>query len=269
MADDWYGMIVGDYEAVLPLPVKRKFGLKIIAMPPFVQQLALSQDTDPDTKYRMARSVLSFSRLIHINLSGSDFFKPSGSRTRTNYIIDLQGSYDLISGGYTAQCKKSIRQAERRGCHMDFNLSFNDVLAVYQNAYGNKSSYGTLHYDKFRSLVEIALEKGMCHLGAVCDESGELVYAGLLLDDGRRLYYLMGAPTEKGRQMRATYFFINSVIRKFADSGKLFDFEGSDIPDVAKFYQSFSPRTEYYSEYYINQYPFPFNKMIDRKLKPF
>jgi hypothetical protein len=66
--------------------------------------------------------------------------------------------------------------------------------------------------------------------------------------------------------MRATYFFIDRMIQRFAGQRALFNFEGSDIPSVAQFYQSFSPDIEYYYRFYINRYPFPLKKLIDKRL---
>ena len=64
------------------------------------------------------------------------------------------------------------------------------------------------------------------------------------------------------------YFFIDTMIRRFAPCRAAFDFEGSEIPDVEVFYQSFSPRTEYYYQYYLNRLPFPFRWLADLKFKP-
>jgi len=269
MADDWYGLIVGDFEAVLAIPVKRKFGMRMIAMPAFVQRLDLVGRSDEATRNKVSAALLNFSKLVQFNTTDACFFEGFTPRKRQNFLLNLQSSYASIFDNYSDSCKKNLRQAAKRGCVWKQDVSINELLNLYRNAYGSRSSYTPAHYERFQTLLEVAKEKNSCHFAAVVDEAGETVYAGALIDDGRRLYYLMGAPTEKGRHMRATYFFMDTMLRQFAGTRKIFDFEGSDIPDVAKFYLSFSPETEYYFQYYINLLPFPIKNLIDRKLKPF
>lgn len=115
-------------------------------------------------------------------------------------------------------------------------------------------------------MLSAAAARGACRPGGVRSANGSLVYAGLLLDDGRRLYYILGAPSAEGRAMRATYFFIDQVMARFAGRRKTFDFEGSDIPEVATFYRSFAPQVEYYSRFHVNRLPFPFNRLLASRL---
>ena len=50
IAENWHGVIVNDYEAVLPIPWKRKFGIRYCYHIPFVQQLGIFQQ--PTSKCR-------------------------------------------------------------------------------------------------------------------------------------------------------------------------------------------------------------------------
>ncbi|HTN35494.1 MAG TPA: hypothetical protein VL053_00380, partial [Arachidicoccus sp.] len=38
---NWNAVVLGDYEAILPLPFRKKWGLKLIANPAFSQQLGI------------------------------------------------------------------------------------------------------------------------------------------------------------------------------------------------------------------------------------
>jgi len=58
-----------------------------------------------------------------------------------------------------------------------------------------------------------------------------------------------------GRSSRANYFFIDQMIQKFADSEKIFDFEGSELPNVAAFFKRFGPEREEYVHLTINNLP--------------
>jgi hypothetical protein len=234
-------------------------------MPPFMQRLGIVGGEH--TSIQVAENVLRRFPLVHYNTMGK-LFNEGMIKQRTNLILPLTAPYTEIANTYTALCKKNLRQATARGCNLALDIAIGDVIRLYKDAYGARSGYTDTHFIRLERMLATATGKQSCHLAGVRTNEGELVYAGLLLDDGKRLYYLLGAPTREGRDRRATYFFIDAMIARFAGSGRIFDFEGSDIPDVARFYHSFSPQIEPYFETYINRHPFPLNKLIDLKLRP-
>jgi hypothetical protein len=69
------------------------------------------------------------------------------------------------------------------------------------------------------------------------------------LRDEKRLYYLFAAPTILGRKQNITHFFIDGLIKRYAGSELILDFEGSMIPGVARFYKKWGSKVESYSVY--------------------
>jgi hypothetical protein len=52
MADNWDAIIVNDYEVVMPLPWRRKYFIKYLYQPPFIQQLGVFyRGTLPENTY--------------------------------------------------------------------------------------------------------------------------------------------------------------------------------------------------------------------------
>lgn len=267
MAEEWMGIVCEDYRAVMPLPVKRKAGLKMIYMPPFIQRLGIAGTFSEAEGRRMVSLARSFSKVISYAASSGDMFGSPFCR-RTNYVLSLSESYENISARYTTACRKNLSKAKNRGCIITSSVMLTDVFRFYREAYGSSSSYTDEHFSRLKKLAEAALATGGCHISGVKDAGGELVYAGLLINDGKRLYYLLGAPSVKGREMRATYFFLDSIIQTFSGAGMILDFEGSDIPSVAEFYRSFAPEMEHYHQFFLNSLPFPFNKLVNLRVRP-
>jgi hypothetical protein len=107
-----------------------------------------------------------------------------------------------------------------------------------------------------RLLHEASLRRKVLLCG-VTDAARNVIFGAAIFIDSNRLYYVLGAPTEEGRQKRATYFFIDHILKSYAGTGLLFDFEGSDLPTVSAFYRKFGPKTEHYFELTINRFPIP------------
>ena len=66
-----------------------------------------------------------------------------------------------------------------------------------------------------------------------------------------RLTLLLPTTNEKGYSKRANIFLVNHLIRTYQNSNYILDFEGSEIPGVRNFYESFGAVPEYY---YIHNY---------------
>ena len=60
VADNWDVLVLNDYEAVMPIPWKQKFGLKYITQPYFCQQLTIYSKT-------ITLIWFSLRTLIHVN----------------------------------------------------------------------------------------------------------------------------------------------------------------------------------------------------------
>jgi hypothetical protein len=104
-------------------------------------------------------------------------------------------------------------------------------------------------------MAHTALLKKCLTVAGVTDQAGNILQGSLLFQSNKRLYYVAGAPTVEGRKARATYYFIDQVIKQYAGTSWLFDFEGSDIPNVAAFYNRFNPGREIYYHLTYNNLP--------------
>jgi hypothetical protein len=55
--------------------------------------------------------------------------------------------------------------------------------------------------------------------------------------------------------MEANHFLFDQLIREFAGQDLILDFEGSDLPGVARFYQKFGPQNQPFSFWKSNRLP--------------
>ncbi len=265
LSDDWEGLVGGDYQTVLALPVKRRAGLKMVYVPPFIQRLGFAGSQDSNTLNAFIKIIEGRYRLMEYAASRQLSLRNTACHTRTNYILNLN-RYEDVRKNYSEACIKNLRKSEKRGAQFAEDLQIDEVIQLFRQAYGNKAAYTADHYLAVHRLYKEALKHGSAILAGVRNETGELVYGAFLLKDTKRIYYLIGAPTDTGRTMRATYFFIDQIFQRWSASGLTFDFEGSDIPSVADFYRSFGPEKETYYRFFRNAYPFPLKQILDRKL---
>ena len=68
---------------------------------------------------------------------------------------------------------------------------------------------------------------------------GELLCAALFLKTNGRITFLFSGLNEKGKEKQAMTYMLDQVIQKYAGQQMVFDFEGSDDENLARFYLGF------------------------------
>jgi hypothetical protein len=85
---------------------------------------------------------------------------------------------------------------------------------------------------------------GKALIRKVTDGNEKLLALALLLKDERRIYNMMNVVMPDGGSKSANYFLVDELLREFAGSGLILDFEGSQ-----KFYKGFGAVNEPYFLY--------------------
>jgi hypothetical protein len=258
---NWDALVLNNYEAVMPLPFRTKWRISYVYQVPFFQRLGVFGNNLSErliaSFYEEAARQFKF---IHYNVHQVANNKNCKVLPRTNYIIDLSSKYQFIHSNFSKECQKNIKKAKDRGCVFSTNTNVQELIEIYKETYGKlHPSVTDKDYTKLTNLLHKGLNNDFAELYKIEDDNGETIFTAALLKDKNRLYYIMGAPTKDGRNHRAAYFFIDHVIQKYAGSNMTFDFEGSDIPNVADFYKKFNPQQETYFDVKINNLSFPLN----------
>jgi len=249
MCTNWDALVLNDYESVMPLPWRKKWGIKYVYQVPFMQRLGVFGSTSPETANLMYSEASKRFPLLNYNISEPVYLPRASLTKRSNFFLPLHSTYDQIKSSYKKECVANIEKAKKRGCIFTGKVNAGNVIDHFKLAYGQRNTdLKKDDYKKLYALLEIAKTKNAVDFFGVENDKNELIYSAAIFKDTRRLYYVLGAPTEEGRKKRATYFFIDHLIKTNANTARLFDFEGSEIPDVAAFYQKFGPKTEYYYE---------------------
>lgn len=242
----WDALVYGDYEAVFPLPVKRKWGIPLIYQPFFCQQLGLFAPEDFAFGYADFLRVIPRKFLktgLHLNPA---FPLPENVRLRCNLLLNLQKPYHQIYEGYNADARKNLRKCTEAGITVDTCNDFAAAVSLYREVWGLLNPVlMEQHYQSFYNAC-MALQmraETICLRACLGDEV--LAYA-IFLRSPQYLHYVCAAPTAAGRKLGVIHAVIDHVTESFAGQNLYLDFEGSEIPDVAAFYRKFGATEEQY-----------------------
>ncbi|TAG52016.1 MAG: hypothetical protein EAZ27_12840 [Cytophagales bacterium] len=252
LSENWDGLIENDYESVFPLCWKKKYLIKYLYQPIFCQQIGVftSNKTTSKLSNILINKLKKKYLLINIHLT-----KESGLEKWTfkknNLILKLNEEYEILKEKFSKNHKKNIIKATQ------FNLALiekeinsdniHTLLTIFKETYGKH--YQGLKDSDYNKLLPLALQANKYEraiIYEVIDNDKTILASSLFFIFNKRIYYLIAAPTNLGRSKNVIYFLINEIIKKYANKGYILDFEGSEIENVAYFYNGFGAIVEEY-----------------------
>ena len=244
--DAWDCYVLNDYEAIMPIPYVKKFGIKFIAQPVYCQQLGVfhSQQFSKELfelfEKKLHRNLVKSYRFCEENTS---MFQPKGE-LKTNFILDLNRSYNSILEEYTPNRRKELRRTSR----MDLIITETNDLSNFIQL---KEKYDYISKnnleDKFASIFGKLVQHQAISIFDIYTKDNKLIGSQLILNSKTRKICLSFARNKTLEKHNASAYILDYIIQQNAEQDVILDFEGSMLPEVAKFMKGFSPTDQKYT----------------------
>lgn len=263
MAVNWDAIIVGNYEAVLPLLWKRKFGIKYLYQPAFIQQggiygISELNNSTISAILELAKNKFKFAE-ITFNFKNTFVteFEFQNIQWRNNFILPIDHPYEEISSNYNTYLRTRIRRSQKNNLVYLKSDNPEELIALYRTLYHKKiKSVTSKDYLAFESLCHHYKTNNQLIIRKVYDDANqELLAAVLLFKDKQRIYNIVSCVLPNGKKLLANYFLYDALIKEFSNQRLLLDFEGSDIPGVSFFYKKFTSINQAYAFVKWNRLP--------------
>ena len=258
-AGKWDALVSGDYDTIVPLPVRKKWGITYVFQPYFIQCLPLmgKKALSANDVSLLFTHIAGRFKWVFANFSHTP--QPAikaAVRKRVNFILPIPAKADDLLYRKKKDVKQNLRKT--KGLYLKEGVPPAMVADMFYEVYGRKYYAGGRKITgNLTNLLTSAIqrESGQCY--GVANAQDEIIFSAAVLHFSNRLVYLVSAPTGEGRIKSAAHFFIDEMISRHMNKGLIFDFEGSDIPSVAGFYRKFNPQDEFYYEVKINNLSWP------------
>jgi len=259
MARHWDALVLGDYEAVMPLTWNKKYGFYYMYQPAFTALLGVFGKNL--TKELIDDFVNTFPlkfKLVEISLnSGNIVGDPkSFSLLRSNYILHLNRSYEEVYKSYRDNHKRNITKAFQLGCRVSKEIAVDEIIQLNKEQLQNVDGTKPEDYPNFKKLYEFLKTRGKAKTYAIVDPKDKVLASAVFFFSLNRAYYIMVGNHPDGKTIGASHALIDSFIKDHADQNLILDFEGSDIRNLAFFYSGFGATEEIYPALKINRLPF-------------
>ena len=242
--------------AVMPVAYKYRLGyFKQAYQPAFTQQLGVyGPDGSSDDITRFIAAIPAGFLLFTTKLNEANLLPQNikGQWTKlTNLLLPLEDGYEAIQSQYSKSLRKRIRRG-REVLTVSSDVQKEDVVNFYRQQLEHKIALGEKNYRIISQLMQEALKRGAGKMLKVEDEEGDLQGAIFFLYSASRIINLFGASNPATNAM---HMLIDEMIKEYAGTNHIFDFEGSDIPGVAQFFRSFGSQPHYYYRYDYSPIP--------------
>ena len=261
----WSGLVLGDYEAVMPLPLNNKIPFFTrIALPIFAQQLGVFASKPINEKLisSFIAAIPKSYRSVYLQFKDANPIQDSsqtGIRHSSNFTLALNKPYQEIYAAYSKNLKRNLKTAAKN--ELAINEISNAEFSTFYLSLTEKEMVDKIQLDSFLgTLIDQIIAKEHGKIWGVKNNEGSVLAACLITHFNGRLTYLLARSSKEGKDKRAMHFIIDEIIKANIGKAGILDFEGSEIVNVARFYQLFGAKD---TPYPILSYArFPFKKTI-------
>ena len=256
MAKHWDALILGDYEFVMPLTWNKKWFFSYLYQPPFTQQLGIfspKEVTIPlvDLFLKELKHRFRFAEIFLNHGNGHPAFEK-----HSNFILSLDTSYNILYSNYKGDAVKNLSRSRKFGLSYSKDGDLASALNAYKTEYHERMAHlKNSDYDRFAKICSLMEQNSELIVRAVKGPDNDILAISVLLQKNKRLYLIQSTTFAKGRKTEANYYLIDQIIKEFANTDFLLDFEGSDIPGIAHFYRNFGSFDQPYFFYRFNHLP--------------
>ncbi len=260
VAEDWSALADDDYKMVFPLVHRTKMGVSYIYQPFFTQQLGLYSTTmlTPEILTGFIMAIPERFKQVEINLNTHNKADESEFQIvpQLNHELDLIHPYEKIYEGYSDNLKRNLKKSGSAGLTIVKSINPDDIIILFRANRGKEIAHlKERNYMRMARLVNTCILKGIADIWGVYDISNQLLAGAFFIRSNKKAIFLFSGLSEAGRQAGAMPFLIDAYIRDHVHKHLTFDFDGSNEPNLARFYKSFGSQECIYQRVYIDRFP--------------
>ncbi|WP_026631586.1 hypothetical protein [Dyadobacter alkalitolerans] len=259
-------------DIVMPIPIRRKWGVQVVYQPLFCQYLGLFSlkplsGLQLESFLRFVSTEFSYISAYHFNPENSirlsalaHTFPDFNFLQKHTHWLHLKGDLQQVNAGYSRDRKRNLVRSKGYSWEVQRSEDISPLIKLFSE---NQTACipGGIDPDAFirlkalfealqaRQQAELYYGLSNEHLHAGHIYAGHIhagrlhsghIHAGILIVRfGGRAIYLFNAADQKGRKGNARTFMLDQHFRSIQRKTLIFDFESPEVDSIAQFYLSF------------------------------
>jgi hypothetical protein len=260
VCQQWHALVEDDYKAVFPLPARRKYLTKYIYQPYFSQQLGVfsRNHLTAEVLKLFIDAIPSDFKYIDINLNTLNKTENLNCKVSfmKNHELDLIHPYTTLFGNYSENVKRNLKRALQSNISVSSSSAPEDIIRLFRRNKGMGLAHlGDNEYKTLLRLIYTCKQKGLVEILSAYNQQNELCAGAVFIKSHQKAVFLFSAASDKARRNGSMTMIIDHFIKLNANSHLTLDFEGSNDPNLARFYKSFGAKALTYPRITITTLP--------------
>ena len=257
VADNWGILVLDNYQAVMPLPWRKKYGIKYVYTPLRILELGVFSKKEVDEDHFLK---ILFKKFKYVNLRmncNNKFSQFEHDRQEMHQqYLSLKSEYSEIVKNYRSDRKKDLKRAKKHELREKWNDSEFHLVDLFKNNVAKRfKQIKDKDYDIIIKLITVCVSKKVGEVFSIYDSENNLVASSFLIKHKGVVTILLSSTDLKNRKNGANTFLIDRAIFKYNKELDLFSFGGSSMKNIASYFNSFGAYTEKYSALNSNKLP--------------
>lgn len=250
--------------ASMPYQIQKKYGLTFSLMPAYTQYLGPSIRYKQSQSYtkRLAYDKKTIQELLD-QLPKIHRFEQSLNPYMQNwlpffwnaykqnscftYILDDISDVEETYKNFSSNIRRAIKKAQKTLSVTKINEVDEFIALIDKSGKGSKIMKDERR-NMVRNIIVNSIERERGTLLIAKDENENIHAGAFFLEDHNMFHYIMGAANSEFRSSGASSLLMWSAIKLFSQANKKFNFEGSMVESIEKYFRSFGAQQLSYSK---------------------
>lgn len=168
--------------------------------------------------------------------------------TRYTYILHGIKSADKLLPAMSQQTRRNLKNAEEYGVVVRYGVSVDDFLKIQAKTFERQRQRNTQSSAVLRRIIEVARDRRQGDIFGGYDKEGRLHAVAFVVWQDSSAYYIAGGGDPVLRFSGAHTLVLWEAVKFVSQYTDTFDFEGSMIPGVERFFRGFGAvQTPYFN----------------------
>ena len=255
----WSALVYDDYKVVMPLPVRKKYGITYVYKPFFIQQLGIiGKKVKSDKINDFLNKIPAKIKLADIILDETLQLRAErhAIQGHSNYLLDIKNSYNEVRNQYHRNCIRNINKAKAAGFKFRSGISLEEFAGIlFNQIIAQEKNFGTREKEQFKLLIKESINRNAGELVGIFDNNNRIVAAAFFIISFDRIMFKVCGSIDEGKKHQAMYMLVDEQIKRYSGQYMWFDFQGSDMDGIAYFNSTFGTIPHNYYSLHINRLP--------------
>ena len=150
VADNWFGVVYGDFDNVLPICVTRKKGVDIVYQPFFNREINWSKE--PIVIKELENWLMSNFKIIQFQ-SSSFALLECDKQDKVYQELTLSDDYDSIRANYSKNLIRNLKKAGKSLVQVERSEDTESFVNMVKAEDGQKLGFSDYNYERLKQLV--------------------------------------------------------------------------------------------------------------------